>query len=949
MASLFEVVKCHGVSCLEGVTGNGVDGSNKLSSTKFGRSSPQEVVPSHHSGPADAEAEKDKLIAELKKLLEEKDAKLVEMEEEAKSDTRSEAESEAESTTSCDDEAPHYAQKKNKALVVTNVFSTLQSSALAFAVPAQIVIYLIAFGGVIFVLLAHSYPWGQPEHRRLQVNRITRTPTLFDPEIVGMRFEDIRMETSFWDSLDWQSSMGENSLSSTLGRILGTDDSDSHDDNASHDNASHDGHDHGNDAGASSSNGGGHSSSDGGHASSSGDSADHENGGHGSNSGDGADAHDHEDGHDSNHTGTHDGEHDDSHGSGHGSSDGHDSGGHQLIVNIAYCTVSAGLIALIINILQQPLLLGYILGGIFVGPIGLKLIESAEAINTISELGLILLLFMIGLELDVSELLKMGKVVILTGFLQFPICAITHLVFFMVLNAIGISFGAGSYSVMYMAVCCGISSTMIVVKLLSEKMETDSAAGRLTIGVLIFQDMWAIVVMAIQPNLANINPLEILITFCMMAALLIIAFAYSKYILPAVFYQASESMELLLVLSLAWCFYICCIALLPWFNLSMELAALIAGVAMATFPYSAELNGKVKYIRDYFITLYFVSLGMQIPPISIGPILKALLVCLIVLPVRWLGLYTVIGTLDGCNLLDNRLAVVATMNLSEVSEFGLVLCSIGKGLGHVETDTFTILIWVFSILAVGASYFIKFNHAAYTLISKLTRKCKKKSEDEEDHHEDGHGHHDSHEHDIVLLGYSRTAAALVSEVRERSPLLQKRLHVIVQHGHAKKMKKLKDYGVSSGFADLGANDVLEHALPHGEYDIQLVIITQTNDELKGYTNLDLMENIKKLKRCAKAKFICTASSGSTELYENGADYVLKPAKLQAERLADMLIGYVSNVGDDLFAKDAKAVLALQNALEDQVNSDSRRGGRGSIMLDDDEDSPQGHRAKKAKV
>ena len=139
---------------------------------------------------------------------------------------------------------------------------------------------------------------------------------------------------------------------------------------------------------------------------------------------------------------------------------------------------------------------------------------------------------------------------------------------------------------MYMAVCCGISSTMIVVKLLGIKMETDTTAGRLTIGILIFQDMWAIVVMAIQPNLASPEILGILQTFGMMLALLLIAFAYSKYVLPAVFQAASTSLELLLILSMAWCFFICCIAILPWFQLSMELAALIAGVSMATFPYN---------------------------------------------------------------------------------------------------------------------------------------------------------------------------------------------------------------------------------------------------------------------------------------------------------------------------------------------------------------------------
>merc|ERR1719446_1934427 len=107
------------------------------------------------------------------------------------------------------------------------------------------------------------------------------------------------------------------------------------------------------------------------------------------------------------------------------------------------------------------------------------------------------------------------------------------------------------------------------------------------------------------------------------------------------------------------------IAIMPWFQLSMELAALIAGVSMATFPYSAELNGKIKYIRDYFITLYFVSLGMQIPTPTFTAIWSAIVIGGIVLVIRWLGMFTIIELIE-C---DNRLAVIATMNLSEVSEF----------------------------------------------------------------------------------------------------------------------------------------------------------------------------------------------------------------------------------------------------------------------------------------
>merc|ERR1719329_1538268 len=98
-----------------------------------------------------------------------------------------------------------------------------------------------------------------------------------------------------------------------------------------------------------------------------------------------------------------------------------------------------------------------------------------------------------------------------------------------------------------------------------------------------------------------------------MILLVALSLAYAKFVMPAVFKEVSQSVELMLVVALAWCFCMCCFATLPFINLSMELAALVSGAALATFPYSAEFNGKIKYIRDFFITLFFVDLGVQIP------------------------------------------------------------------------------------------------------------------------------------------------------------------------------------------------------------------------------------------------------------------------------------------------------------------------------------------------
>merc|ERR1712048_494942 len=291
----------------------------------------------------------------------------------------------------------------------------------------------------------------------------------------------------------------------------------------------------------------------------------------------------------------------------------------------------------------------------------------------------------------------------------FPLCAGAMTSIFMGLEWMGLSFGTGPYAALYCGMACAISSTMIVVKLLQEHAEMDSSPGRLTVGILIFQDIWAIIVLAIQPDLANPEILGLLKTLGMIVVLVIVALSYAKFVMPAVFMVSSRSVELMLVVALAWCFLMGCFATLPFVGQSFELAALVSGVALATFPYSAEFIGKIKYLRDFFITLFFVGLGMQIPVPSISAIGMAMVVAFVVLAIRWLGIFTVVSVLGG----GSRLATVATINLSQISEFALAICSLGISFGHVEGDTLTILIWTFAFLAILSSYLIGYNYHLY--------------------------------------------------------------------------------------------------------------------------------------------------------------------------------------------------------------------------------------------
>lgn len=191
--------------------------------------------------------------------------------------------------------------------------------------------------------------------------------------------------------------------------------------------------------------------------------------------------------------------------------------------------------------------------------------------------------------------------------------------------------------------------------------------------------------------------------------------------------------------------------------------------------------------------------------------------------------------------------------------------------------------------------------------------------------EDG-GHSDhGHSRDIVLLGFSKIANALITEIQDRCPSLLPRLHVI---GDSMKFaKRIEKKGVTFKYGDVGNVDVLQHCMPHGQDHVKLVIITQPDSQLGKHTNTKLMMVVKSLPCCKEAKMICTAehTSDVERLYQQGAAYVLKMVKLSAERLCDMLESYAHGMGTNQFTGNQQ----LQTVLMDLADADKMRERRAS--------------------
>src|SRR3954453_22649121 len=442
---------------------------------------------------------------------------------------------------------------------------------------------------------------------------------------------------------------------------------------------------------------------------------------------------------------------------------------HELVGDITLCILFAWGLGLLAHFTRQPLILAYLIAGFFIGPFGMGWVKSQESIQIISELGLIFMLFMIGLEIDLKKIVRAGRVILFAAGGQMIGGCLLGVLFFM---ALGLSMGGGGFDALYLCIACALSSTVIIVKVLYEKRELDTLPGRITLGVLVLQDIFAILFLAVQPSLADLQLSVILLSVGRVLALVVTSLALSRYVLPPLFHQVARRPELILLGALAWCFLIGEIA--ERLHLSREMGSLVAGVSLSTFPYALDVTAKITTLRDFFITLFFVALGMTIPIPGMSVIGLALLIAAFTVVSRVLTTFTPLYLMKQ----GLRASLLPAINLAQISEFSLVVIQTGVAAGHIRTETASAASFGFVVLAVLSTFvMVRSGQITKLLIGPLKRigiRDLDHAHSVEAGHEDGHGE----TRRIVILGFFRAASALLSEIERRNPFLLEQISVV---------------------------------------------------------------------------------------------------------------------------------------------------------------------------
>jgi Kef-type K+ transport system membrane component KefB len=512
--------------------------------------------------------------------------------------------------------------------------------------------------------------------------------------------------------------------------------------------------------------------------------------------------------------------------------------------------ISAGF-GIIMKILRQPTLIAYLLSGILIGYLGIINPTNEEVFRLFADLGIIFLLFLIGLEINYDSLRIISKPAVILGIGQI---VFTFIGGFFISKFLGFNNLASAY----ISIALTFSSTIIIVKLLSEKKDISSFYGKLSVGFLLVQDLVAILILiflsGIEKGVVNQNIIVGKTILTILKGLIIFGLILylGKKVMPYIFDRVAQSQELLFLTSLAWLFLM--VSFVKKIGLSIEIAGFLAGLALANSSENFQIASKLKPLRDFFIMIFFIVLGTSLALSNIIHLnLKAVVIfSLFVL----IGNPLIVLILMGILGYKKRTSFLTGLTVAQISEFSLILVLLGQKLGHLDESVVKTVVGV-GILTIGIStYLILYSDEIFRRLSRYLSIFERKRvfEDKDFMVE--------YKKPIILIGAHRTGQSIALNVPPKN--------LLVIDFDPNIISFLKKHNIDYIFGDIADPDVLEKAnIP------QAKIIISTSPDFND--NMTLLEEVNKIKE-NKPKIILRAETEKDALilYEKGADYVLLP-------------------------------------------------------------------------
>jgi Kef-type K+ transport system membrane component KefB len=528
-----------------------------------------------------------------------------------------------------------------------------------------------------------------------------------------------------------------------------------------------------------------------------------------------------------------------------------------IFFDIALITIVATIGGYLARILKQPLIPLYILAGLLIGPI-FGIITNADIITKLSEFGIAFLLFIVGLEINLKKLKETTSIAIVGGIFQ-------TFVFGLIAFFIARILGYNILESIYLSLIVAFSSTMIVLKLLSDQRELDTLHGRIIVGLLLIQDIFAIIALSILNSIDSLAFSPIFISVLEGLLGITIAVIAGRFIFPIIFKYAARSPEILMLSSLSVLFAFC--VLFNYLGLSIAIGAFIGGISLANLPYSPEITARIKPLKDFFATIFFVSLGLTV---SLGSVAGLWPIIIIFTLLVIFAKPITVMIMSGLYGYRKNTSFLTGISLAQISEFSLIIVMIGYTLGHIPISIVSMTSIIAMITITISTYLITYSKFITHRLSTILKIFERKNPIE-------HGHIPSEkkfQNHIILFGCDRVGKKILET------LLQKGDDVIVVDYNPEIIKSLQSK-TTAIYGDMGDLELLNQLSLD---KVKMIISTVPDLE----DNLLILEITNEKNSQSITYTTANTAAEALELYRAGSDYVILPHLLGGQQAAFIL-------------------------------------------------------------
>lgn len=527
-----------------------------------------------------------------------------------------------------------------------------------------------------------------------------------------------------------------------------------------------------------------------------------------------------------------------------------------LFSEISFIIAIATFVGLIAHLLRQPLIMSYIVTGILVGPSVLDLVHAEETIGIFATIGTTLLLFIIGLGLNPQVIKEVGKVSALTGVGQIMF---TSTIAFSLLTLLGYT----TVQAIFIALALSFSSTIIILKLLSDKKEQNRLYGKISIGFLLVQDLVATIVLLAVATMAGDSDSMTLADFVFRAGGFgLTLFALSAWILPHMNKVISNSQEFLFLFAIGWGLGVSTLA--AELGFSIEVGALLAGVSLASLPYAQEVGARLRPLRDFFIVMFFILLGSELGVDSLSEhVPMALLLSTLVLVGNPLIVMFIMGMLG----YTRKTSFKAGLAVAQISEFSIILVLLGAQTGRIDSEIVSLVTLIALITIAISTYMILYSDQLFSFVEKYLKLFERKKVRYDQEQADAY--------EVVLFGYKKGGAEFIKTFKR-----MKKSYVVIDYD-PEVIDHLDHSGHHYIYGDATDIEMHEEA---GVAKAKLIVSTITDHETSKFL-VSQVHNVN-----PRAIMICHSDSPqeAKELYDLGATYIIMPHLIGSEQIGSFL-------------------------------------------------------------